>query len=59
MANQTVERKPQAFSIPLTTLVGYYDTNGELNSYIYPALHGAYGFTYTDDRNRTDDSARR
>ena len=40
------------FGVPVTTLVGYYDPNGELTSYIYPALHGAYGFTYGDDRDR-------
>ncbi|MFO0869170.1 MAG: M66 family metalloprotease [Pirellulales bacterium] len=47
-----VERKPQSFGVPVTTLVGYYDPQGELNSYLYPALHGAYGFTYGDDRDR-------
>jgi len=51
--NQRLERKPQAFGVPVTTLVGYYDPQGELNSYIYPALHGAYGFTYSDDRHRS------
>lgn len=44
-----VERKPEQFGIPVTTLVGYYDPQGKLPSYIYPALHGAYGFTYMDD----------
>jgi hypothetical protein len=55
VANQMVERKPQAFGVPVTTLVGYYDPKGELNSYIYPALHGAYGFTYKDDRSRSNE----
>ena len=50
-----LERKPQAFGVPVTTLVGYYDPKGELNSYIYPALHGAYGFTYSDDSSRSND----
>ncbi len=50
-----VERKPEAFGIPVTTLVGYYDPEGELTSTIYPALHGAYGFTYGDDRGRLKD----
>lgn len=45
----TIERKPQAFGVPVTTLVGYYDPQGELSTTIYPALHGAYGFTYGDD----------
>jgi hypothetical protein len=55
VANQTVERKPKAFGVPVTTLVGYYDPDGQMKSYIYPALHGAYGFTYNDDNGRTDD----
>jgi hypothetical protein len=54
-ANQAVQRKPQAFGVPVTTLIGYYDPQGELNSYIYPALHGAYGFTYNDDRSGTNE----
>ena len=47
--NQRVDRKPREFGVPVTTLVGYYDPNNELVSYIYPALHGAYGFVYDDD----------
>lgn len=54
-AGQTVPRQPQAYGVPVTTLVGYYDPEGQLNSYIYPALHGAYGFTYSDDSSRTQD----
>lgn len=50
--SQQIERKPQSFGIPVTTLIGYYDPQGELNSYIYPPLHGAYGFTYSDDGSR-------
>lgn len=50
--SQWIERKPQAFGVPVVTVVGYYDPRGELNSYVYPALHGAYGFTYADDRER-------
>jgi hypothetical protein len=50
--SRTIERKPEAFGIPVTTFVGYYDPQGELTSCIYPALHGAYGFTYGDDQNR-------
>lgn len=44
-----VARKPERFGVPVTTLVGYYDPRGSLPSYIYPALHGAYGFSYPDD----------
>lgn len=44
-----VMRKPDLFGVPVTTLVGYYDPQETLSSYIYPALYGAYGFTYRDD----------
>lgn len=53
--NQSIERKPQAFGVPVTTLVGYYDPKEELNGYIYPPLHGAYGFTYSNDRVESND----
>lgn len=42
-------RKPNKFGVPVVTLVGYYDPDGKLTSYIYPALHGACGFSYPDD----------
>ncbi|MGL4474372.1 MAG: M66 family metalloprotease, partial [Shewanella sp.] len=48
----TIAKVPESFGIPVTTLVGYYDPQGLLPSYIYPALHGAYGFTYSDDKDR-------
>ncbi|MGL5990173.1 MAG: M66 family metalloprotease [Plesiomonas sp.] len=50
------DRRPTAFGVPVTTLVGYYDPKGVLPTYIYPALHGAYGFTYPDD-NQTISSS--
>ena len=55
--DQQVSRKPQAFGVPVTTLVGYYDPSNELVSYIYPALHGAYGFVYADDALPASDQA--
>ncbi len=48
----TISRVPTSFGIPVTTLVGYYDPKGILPSYIYPALHGSYGFTYSNDNER-------
>lgn len=45
----SIAKVPSSFGIPVTTLVGYYDPKGILPSYIYPALHGSYGFTYNDD----------
>ncbi len=50
------DRKPAAFGVPVTTLVGYYDPQGQLPSYLYPALHGAYGFAYGDDGERLGSS---
>jgi hypothetical protein len=49
----TVAKIPTSFGIPVTTLVGYYDPQGILPSYIYPALHGSYGFTYSDDSKKS------
>jgi len=42
---------PRLFRVPVTTLVGYYDPSQSrgLPDYIYPALHGAYGFVYHDE----------
>lgn len=53
--NQRIERRPREFGVPVTTLVGYYDPQGQLTGYIYPPLHGAYGFTYADDGSETTD----
>src|SRR5690606_22823450 len=51
-----VERKPQLFGVPVVTLVGYYDPAGQQPTYIYPALHGAYGFCYADDSSTVNDA---
>ncbi len=51
------ERKPKHFGVPVVTLVGYYDPDGELTSYIYPALYGACGFGYLDDQSTLGDDA--
>ncbi len=48
-AERGLERKPHLFGVPVVTLVGYYDPAGQQPTYIYPALHGAYGFCYADD----------
>lgn len=48
-------RVPEMYGVPVTTLLGYYDPNGLLQSYIYPALFGAYGFCYADDENESRD----
>ena len=51
-----IERKPQHSGVPVVTLVGYYDADGQLRSYIYPALHGAYGFCYAADSSIANDA---
>ncbi len=43
------QRTPSGFGVPVTTLIGYYDPEETLPHYIYPALHGAYGYIYDDD----------
>jgi hypothetical protein len=45
----SVERKPQAFGVPVVTLLGYYDPAAELTSYAYPALHGSFGYCYAEE----------
>ena len=42
-------RTPAVQGVPVTTLLGYYDPEGELESFVYPALHGAYGNTFVED----------
>ena len=48
-ADQDIPRPPADQGVPVTTLLGYYDPEGKLPSYIYPALHGAYGNTFDED----------
>lgn len=44
-------KAPRLHRVPVTTIVGYYepDSGRGLQSYVYPALHGALGFVYDDD----------
>ncbi|GHA45016.1 M66 family metalloprotease [Photobacterium aphoticum] len=46
--DKTIALTPVKQGVPVTTLVGYYDPENTLPSYIYPALHGAYGSVYED-----------
>ncbi|TDR79654.1 glycosyl hydrolase family 95 catalytic domain-containing protein [Paludibacterium purpuratum] len=43
--------KPYKQGVVVVTLIGYYDPQGTLTSYIYPALHGAFGMVYEPDSN--------
>ncbi len=39
--------KPDKFGVPVMTLVGFYDPQHKLTSYIYPALYGNWGNVFT------------
>ena len=41
-------RKPIEQGVPVATLVGFYDPQSTLKTYIYPALHGAYGNVFEE-----------
>ena len=45
----SLARKPLVFGAAVVTLVGYYDPEQKLRSYVYPPLHGALGFCYADE----------
>jgi hypothetical protein len=45
--------KPTAHGVPVTTIVGYYDPQRVLTSYIFPAMHGSFGYIYESDGNAT------
>merc|ERR1719285_231990 len=43
---------PRSYRVPVTTIVGWYDPDSSrrLSSYVFPAMYGAYGFVYEDDK---------
>lgn len=47
--DRNVTRKPDQQGVPVTTILGYYDPDGERSGIIYPSLHAAYGMTYEGD----------
>merc|ERR1711933_545984 len=51
--NDNGRQVPRLYRVPVTTIVGYYHPTNSLQSYIYPALHGAYGFVYDDEGGST------
>ncbi|KAB1508426.1 putative Ig domain-containing protein [Photobacterium damselae] len=46
----SVKKKPEKFGVPVATLLGYYDPEEKMQSYIYPTFHGSRGYTYGDDQ---------
>jgi hypothetical protein len=55
-SSSQVERKPYKQGVPVATIIGYYDPDKLLSSYIYPALHGSFGAVYED--NFTDSTCK-
>lgn len=49
---------PEEQGVPVTTILGYYDPENILPSYVYPALHGAYGNVYHSDSDTEIKNAR-
>ncbi|OBU42987.1 hypothetical protein AYY27_18395 [Photobacterium damselae] len=47
----SVKKKPEKFGVPVATLLGYYDPEEKMQSYIYPTFHGSRGYTYGDDQD--------
>ncbi|OBU16225.1 hypothetical protein AYY19_03405 [Photobacterium aquimaris] len=45
-----ISKKAIKFGVPVSTLLGYYDPEQKLQSYIYPTFHGSRGYTYADDK---------
>ncbi|GLK90497.1 hypothetical protein GCM10017655_35610 [Pseudomonas turukhanskensis] len=39
-------KKPAQFGVPVVTLVGLYDPQGQLPTTMYPPLYGNHGYTY-------------
>ena len=56
--NDNNNKVPRLYRVPVTTIVGYYDPDSShlLKSYVYPAMHGAYGFVYNEDGGTGDGS---
>ena len=51
-------RTPSSQGVPVATLVGYYDPEGNIEGYIFPALHGSYGNTFAQDSDNDLRNAR-
>lgn len=51
-------RTPKEQGVPVTTILGYYDPENILPSYVYSSLHGAYGNTFNSDRDIEINNAR-
>lgn len=49
---------PQEQGVPVTTILGYYDPDNLLPSYVFPSLHGAYGNTFNPDSDIEIDNTR-
>ena len=51
-------RKPMVQGVAVATLLGFYDPRGEKETYIYPALHGAYGNAFKESSDAVIEKSR-
>ncbi|MDA9557284.1 M66 family metalloprotease [Vibrio sp.] len=49
LPTEIIERQPDEFGVPVVTLAGFYDPQGKIDSYIYPAMEGSFGYTYASE----------
>lgn len=54
----TMLQIPEKQGIEVITIFGFYDPENELQSYIYPTIHGAYGMVYKSDPAQVLENAR-
>ena len=56
-ANKNYPRQPTVQGVAVSTLLGFYDPQGKIKSYIYPALHGAYGNVFQQSSQKELDKS--
>ena len=56
--NRDYPRKPMVQGVAIATLLGFYDPEGEKETYIYPALHGAYGNAFEESSDAAIENSR-
>lgn len=54
LLDKKIELTPEQKGVAVTTIVGFYDPERQLPSYIYPALHGSFGYTFADQMTASD-----
>lgn len=52
-----IHKKATKQGVEVVTLMGFYDPEGTIDSYIYPPLFGSYGMVYQNDQRVNTDSS--